>query len=583
MKLKFNLSNRISLGYFFIIVVAVVATLFCIATLRSNQKLDTRIQDTYQPLYLLLKDFNTLLGNSQKLSNNWVYQPNAAEKQQLKTIHETEVPALKENLDSILKETDETSLADLQSLMIQFNGILNAQKELMTILSVDSLYSNDQAVDGAIKLLDAKITPSSIALSKLLVDGFQLQEKRITEAQEAKQRSYTLLTWLLVVMILLFVVAAVAAYLYSNKSVVRPIGQLKNVILDIGKGKVVQAQFEKRSDEIGEMTQAITSLMQGINAKSEFALQIGKGNYAEDFKLISEDDAMGKALLDMRENLKQNAEEERKRNWATQGLAEIGSLLRVQSASVEELYVNIIRFAVNYTKSNQGGLFLLDSEQKDNEHLKLVACYAYEKRKYQDKIVAIGEGLVGQCVLEKQIIYMVDIPKNYIRITSGLGDATPGSLLIVPLKINEQVHGVMELASFNKFEEHEIKFVEKLAENIAGAISTVLVNERTRLLLESTQQQTEEMKSQEEEMRQNMEELSATQEEMARKEQEYLAKIKYLEGQQNKLVANAATNIPDNYRSLAVAGLFVFQAHYLYPCLFYIQSSSFYLTLAFEK
>jgi putative methionine-R-sulfoxide reductase with GAF domain len=531
MKLKFNLSNRISLGYFFIIVVAVIATLFCIATLRSNQKLDTRIQETYQPLYLLLKDFNTLLGNSQKLSNNWVYQPNAAEKQQLKTIHETEFPALKENLDGILKETDETSLADLQSLMTQFNSILNAQKELMTILSVDSLYSNDQAVDGAIKLLDTQIAPSSIALSKLLVDGFQLQKKRMMEAQEAKQRSYTLLTWLLIVMILLFVVAAVAAYLYSNKSVVRPIGQLKNVILDIGQGKVVQAQFEKRSDEIGEMTQAITSLMQGINAKSEFALQIGKGNYAEDFKLISEEDAMGKALLDMRENLKQNAEEERKRNWATQGLAEIGNLLRLQSASVEELYVNIIRFAVKYTKSNQGGLFLLDSEEKDNEHLKLVACYAYEKRKYQEKTVAIGEGLVGQCVLEKQIIYMVDIPKNYIRITSGLGDATPGSLLIVPLKINDEVHGVMELASFNKFDEHEIKFVEKLAENIAGAISTVLVNERTRLLLESTQQQTEEMKSQEEEMRQNMEELSATQEEMARKEQEYLAKIKFLEGQ----------------------------------------------------
>jgi len=75
--------------------VAVIATLFCIVTLRNSQKLDARIQTTDQPLYQLLKDFNTLLGNARKLSNNWVYQPNAEDKQQLKTIHETEFPLLK--------------------------------------------------------------------------------------------------------------------------------------------------------------------------------------------------------------------------------------------------------------------------------------------------------------------------------------------------------------------------------------------------------------------------------------------------------------------------------------------------------
>jgi putative methionine-R-sulfoxide reductase with GAF domain len=302
-------------------------------------------------------------------------------------------------------------------------------------------------------------------------------------------------------------------------------------VLEIGKGKVVQAKFEKRLDEIGEMTQAITSLMEGINTKSEFTLQIGKGNYQEDFKLISDEDVMGKALLEMRENLKRNAEEERKRNWATQGLAEIGTILRAQTASTEELYVNIIRFSVKYTNSNQGGLFLLDSEDKTNGHLKLVACYAYEKRKYLDKNIQVGEGLIGQCVLEKQTVYMVDIPQSYIRITSGLGNSNPASLLIVPLKVNDEVHGVMELASFSTFEKYEIEFVERLAENIAAAISTVQGNEHTKLLLQSTQQQTEEMKSQEEEMRQNMEELNATQEEMTRKEREYLARIQLLESQ----------------------------------------------------
>jgi PAS domain S-box-containing protein len=503
----------------FIIAVALVATLLCIGTLRGNQKLDARIQNIYQPLYLVLKDFNALLGNSQKLSRNWVYQPNAQEKEKLKQIHKSEFVELARNLDAILKQ-DENDNPDIQSSIKEFNEILAAEKELMITLPADSSYSNDKSVDAAIALLEKKIDPQSESLSKTLTALVLNQEKQMSEAQLQKQSSYTLLTVLLIAMILVFIAASVAAYFYSRKSIVSPIIQLKNTILDIGMGKIVDAKFEKREDEIGEMTQAISSLMVGINTKSKFAELIGKGNYTQQFQLMSEDDSMGKALLEMRENLQQNAEEERKRNWATQGLAEIGNLLRQQTTSAEELYVNIIRFVVKYTKSNQGGLFLLDKTNASNEHLKLVSCFAYDRKKYLEKEIKVGEGMLGQCVLERETIYMIEIPKNYIQITSGLGEAVPTALLIVPLKVNDEIHGILEIASFNKFEKYEISFIEKLGENIASAISSVLANERTKQLLEASQQQSEELKAQEEEMRQNMEELTATQEEIHRKQKE---------------------------------------------------------------
>ena len=108
-------------------------------------------------------------------------------------------------------------------------------------------------------------------------------------------------------------------------------------------------------------------------------------------------------------------------------------------------------------------------------------------------------------------------------------ESTPNEVLIVPLIVNEEVEGVFEFASFNKFQDYQIHFLEQLGETLAAFINVNRINERTKILLEESQQQAEEMKSQEEEMRQNMEELSATQEEMGRKEQEYLNQIEELE------------------------------------------------------
>ena len=146
--------------------------------------------------------------------------------------------------------------------------------------------------------------------------------------------------------------------------------------------------------------------------------------------------------------------------------------------------------------------------------------YAYDRRRYVNKKVEVGEGLIGQAVLEKATVYLKEIPGNYISITSGLGGANPQCILIVPLVHNESVYGVIEMASFRDLQKHEIEFVEKVAESIASTIATVQVNENTRKLLEQSQQMSEELKAQEEELRQNQEELQATQEQLSRRQRE---------------------------------------------------------------
>ncbi len=123
---------------------------------------------------------------------------------------------------------------------------------------------------------------------------------------------------------------------------------------------------------------------------------------------------------------------------------------------------------------------------------------------------------------------MTKVPQDFVRITSGLGDALPRNILVVPLKLEEQVYGVIELAAFDLLKPYQVAFVERLGESIAANIAGVKDKDRTEALLSSTQQQAEEMRAQEEEMRQNMEELSATQEEMQRVMKEVEGKEAYV-------------------------------------------------------
>ncbi|MEJ7645310.1 MAG: GAF domain-containing protein [Chryseolinea sp.] len=329
--------------------------------------------------------------------------------------------------------------------------------------------------------------------------------------------------------VMLLVLIGVGYVFYKLASVVsKRITTLKNDITKLSKGELVEIEDSNLENEVGEMTSAIKTLVKGMSETALFAKQIGEDNLTATYTPLSDKDVLGLSLITMRNNLLKFRVENEQRDWANNALAKIGELLRSTHKNVTDLYDSIIRYVVKYTKSNQGGIFLLDGT--DNE-LNLVCCYAYERKKFMEKRVAIGQGLVGQCFLSREIIYMTDVPKNYVQISSGLGESTPNAVILVPLAVNDDIVGVLELASLQPYSATEIELLRKLAESVASTIAEVQINDRTKQLLEISQQQAEEMKASEEEIRQNMEELSATQEEMGRKEREYLKRIEDLENQ----------------------------------------------------
>lgn len=515
-KFKNSIVGKIMIGYAVIICLAFITTLVSMYTAWQNRKIDKLVSEAYYPMVLSLKETEMLASESYKLTNNWIYQPNVQEKEKLKTIHAKEVGLQKENLLKITARLDNNGALEARAIVTALDALIGEQQVVMDQLSSEKSYSDDQVVDQAITGMDKKITPAYKKLRDQISLATQHQNQFLEQAKEQKESSSNMLSWLYISNIILFVIIGVYASYFSINYITKPIAGLSELIIMLSKGKFASVTLKKGRDEIGRMAQAIEDMLAGLKAKVEFSQNIGKGNYESDFQLLSTEDTMGSALIQMRDNLKQAADEDRKRNWATEGLAKFADILRSGNDNLAQLSDNIITSLVKYMGVTQGALFLINDDNANETFLELVACYAYDRKKYLNKRIQIGEGVTGQCVLEKDTIYMSDIPADYLRITSGLGEALPKNLLIVPLKLNENIFGVVEIASFSTIQPHQIDFVQKLGESIASTISSVKVNGRTKKLLEETQLQAEQMRAQEEEMRQNMEELSATQEEMHR-------------------------------------------------------------------
>lgn len=230
-----------------------------------------------------------------------------------------------------------------------------------------------------------------------------------------------------------------------------------------------------------------------------------------------------RSIYTLQDNIKKKQEESlhRKeeadqRNWISEGIALFLDILRKNNQNLQQLSSAAISQIVKYTGANQGGFFIIQDDNPSDIHLEQTASYAYNRQKYAQRRVELNDGLIGSCIIEKQTLYLPNIPDGYVAITSGIGEATPSNLLVVPLINNEKVLGVIELASFKTFEQFQMLFIEEVAENIASYIASIKTSLQTSLLLQETQKQAKILSSQEVALRQNMEELHAMQEEAIR-------------------------------------------------------------------
>jgi len=336
------------------------------------------------------------------------------------------------------------------------------------------------------------------------------------DAEEIFASVYAFRNQLIQISILIFALQTIFGFILA-RGLSRPMIKIRNDITMLSEGKLPKPVSKLYKDELGEINKSLNTLINKFKGLSNFAESVGKGKYDYDLKADDEDDILTLSLLRMRDNLQEVSKDEGVRNWINNGRALFNEILREKSDNLKDLSESLIMNFVKYLDASQGAIFLINEE---GEYLEMESSYAYDRLKYIDKKIYKGEGLVGQVLQEGNTLFITDIPQQYSEIASGLGEAPPSCVLLVPLKFENKPYGVVEIASFKVLIDYEIDFVEMIAENIAGTIENVKSSEETRKLLENSQANTERLVEQDREMKENLKKLEQTQQEMSRREKQ---------------------------------------------------------------
>lgn len=305
------------------------------------------------------------------------------------------------------------------------------------------------------------------------------------------------------------------------------INEIRNHVHGLLHGKL-PGRLKKSVYEMNDLVDKVNELTESFKKLEVFAEEVGTGNFDTDMEVFDDKGAMGQSLAKMQDSLRKIAVANQQQNWFNEGFAKFGNILRNdEEQSFELFYESIITNLVKYLEINQGGIFVLgENGQATEPYLELKASYAYSRTKYIKKQLTKEDGLVGQAWREADIVYITDIPYDYISLTSGLGGARPKSILIVPLITGDnQLMGIVELASFDEFPQHKIDFVKQLSESIAGTISRVKTSIQTQTLLSDSRLMAERVKIQERAREKTMKALVDTKSDLERANLELEAQL----------------------------------------------------------
>jgi CheY-like chemotaxis protein/HAMP domain-containing protein/GAF domain-containing protein len=295
-----------------------------------------------------------------------------------------------------------------------------------------------------------------------------------------------------------------------------------------GQAKVPGASGTWRdlTDNVNELAANLTTQVRAI---AEVATAVTKGDLTRSIAVAAEGevavlkDNINQMIANLRETTQKNTEQD----WLKTNLAKFTRMLQGQR-DLETVSKLILSELAPLVSAQHGVFYLVETNENHPPYLKLLSTYAYRERKHLANRFYLGEGLVGQCALEKERILLTEVPSDYIKISSGLGEASPLNAVVLPVLFEGQVTAVIELASFSYFSNIHLTFFDQLTESIAIVLNTIAASMRTEELLKQSQSLAEELQSQQKE-------LTGTNQRLEQQAQSLKASEELLKNQQEQL------------------------------------------------
>ena len=254
------------------------------------------------------------------------------------------------------------------------------------------------------------------------------------------------------------------------------------------------------SDLTSNVNQLAANLTTQVRAIGEVARAVAKGDLARSISVEAQGElaALKDNINEMIQNLKDTTRKSTEQDWLKSNLAKFTRMVQGQKDLVA--FSKLVLSELAPLVGAQHGVFYLADSEGNQPVMKLFASYAYRERKGISSRFTLGEGLVGQCALEKERILISQVPENYVKINSGIGEGTPLNVVVLPVLFEGEVKAVCELASFQQFSEIHLALLDQLVESIGIALNTISATMRTEQLLKQSQALAEKLQAQQEEL-----------------------------------------------------------------------------------
>ncbi len=369
MKFRFSIGRKIGLGFAVLILLTLIGFGTTLLTIKKSSEINTEINQLYTPSVGALQELSNLVVRSKMLVGNWVHtQKDSEDKGKLKNLIQREYPSLKDTIlnlaynkrnNSTLPQWSEAAKSDVSTILSLTDKLWEDHREVMAQLNSFDSYEDAMILmqnKNAVEDLDGEINIETRLILSKLDSLISLQQKSATDKSDEMRSSFRTLRSIVNTLGVALPLGGILIALFTVQTIVRPIRQIRKIILNMGIGVMPKKKIRNRNDEIGEMSVALNGLIDGLKSTIDFAAEVGQGNFDSYYKPLSTEDALGHALLKMRTELRENERVlEAKVIERTEEVVRQKEKIEIQNGKLEILYKHVTD-SIRYAKRLQDAI-----------------------------------------------------------------------------------------------------------------------------------------------------------------------------------------------------------------------------------